>query len=431
MLRIGSGPVALLVIACAATACRRAAVSQAPAATEGVGEYRGARTWTVGRRSFWIDVPVALPPPGSAGAMSASTDGTSDLLFPRVRGARSVRVTLGVSTGELSGPVKSLSTIGVAPAGGGYDVVPSRGPATRAVKVPGAAVALYAVGEFIKREEPVQKTVRMVLQTSGRGADQYWYVSASATGPADHPLLERDGGLVSVLEKCVRSFSLVRRPVARLPTSGRREQVRPATIDAVRVQATGAPTPRDAQRMMLEALVTGDAAAWRRVVIYGYGEPFTKAYDDHLLATARLARAVRRKPIPGIESYVTLQQAIERSRQLEEALAKADSLPLPPRKGERVDGGATGGPMHLIERDGRFFIERFVIEEDPDGRPLERGEVHPWVQAFTDGWRASATAYDEAAALHLAGRFRDISDMEAHVERRRKELMPARPEADE
>ena len=54
--------------------------------------------------------------------------------------------------------------------------------------VPGAAEAYCAVGEFIKREAPAQKSVRMVLQTSGRRADQYWHVSASATGPADHTL---------------------------------------------------------------------------------------------------------------------------------------------------------------------------------------------------------------------------------------------------
>ena len=429
MLRTPRGLLAVVVIALSAGGCRHGASGGQRVTGE---DYRGTDTWTVGGRSFWIDVPVALPPPGRAGAMSASTDGTADLLFPGVKDAGSVRVGLNVASSAFFGDRSRLRLLRLSPPGGGFvPAMPGSEP-TKAVTVPGSAEAYYGVGAFIKPEAPARRAVRFVLHADSGDGERFWYVSASANGPADHPLLARDSRLLRLLEQCVRSFSLKARPVARLPVAkAPPTQVRPATIDAVAVQPTGAPTARDAFRLSVEAMARGDAAAWSRVVVYGYGEPFTKAYDDSNLATMRLARAVRRKPIPGIESYVIIQQAIERSREAEQMLDKLDSLPLPPREGERVDGGATGGPMHIIERKGRFFIERFVIEDDPESKPFERGPVHPWVQAFMDGWRASAIAYDEAAALHLAGRFRDIGELEDYVERRRKQLAPARPEADE
>jgi hypothetical protein len=326
----------------------------------------------------------------------------------------------------------------VTPSGGGFVEVPSGGAPTRSIKVPGSSEAYLAVARFVKREEPARQFVRFVVQADSADGERSWYVGASATGPMDHPLLARDGGLVRLLEKCVRSFSLEERAVARLPVAKApraKPQFRPATIDAVAVRATGAPSEREAFRVALEAMATGDAAAWSRVVVYGYGEAFTKAFDDSRLASARLARALRQKPIPGIGSYVSLQEAIGRSRQVEELLENVESLPLPPREGEKVDGGATGGPMRLVERGGRFFIERFVVDDDPDSGPSDRGSdrgrIDPTVRGFLESWRASATAHDEAAALHLAGQFRDVAALEQYIERREKELMPEEPEGDE
>ena len=66
MLRTPRGLLAVVVIALSAGGCRHGA-----SGGQGVhdDDYRGSRTWTVGGRSFWIDVPAALPPPGRAASV--------------------------------------------------------------------------------------------------------------------------------------------------------------------------------------------------------------------------------------------------------------------------------------------------------------------------------------------------------------------------
>jgi hypothetical protein len=400
-----------------------------------VGEPAGSRTtasgvqvWTVGGNRFWIDVPVALGPVDSPGAMAASTRGTADALFPAVPAAGLVRVGISVSHN---------TAYNVAPGGGLRDRAANvrppnstfaerpREPVTpRQLPVSGAADAYLTIAEFQSTRTPDEKAVSLVLQAVSRSGGGYWRVGAYAIGPMRHELLAQGSPLVVLLEDLVRSFSLTERPVARLratPHAGAARAAAPAPlrIDSSGGSATGASTERDALCLAMKAMADGDPEAWARVVVYGNNSAFARVFDESRLATMRLARAVRSRPVPGIGS-LDVSRALESLRATEDALRQIDGLPLPPREGERADEGATGGPTRLIERRGRFYLERYGPDGGPEGAAGD-DQVNPFILAF----RASAVAYNEAAAKHVAGEFADVRELEAFIKRRRDELKPA------